>query len=93
MFPDLSHIPAALLYSLALLLFQLRLMQLSPQGDSSGFLSQQKGSLQLESLESVALKGLLTRRNRKMSLADGNHFHVKCHLLMIVPFATAASNT
>jgi hypothetical protein len=44
-----------------------------------------------ESFESVALKGLLTRRNKKMSLADGDNFNAKCHLLMIAPFAAAAS--
>lgn len=56
-----------------------------------GFFPSRKRVLNLESFESVALKGLLTRQNRKMSLADGNNFHAKCHLLMIVPFAATAS--
>lgn len=56
-----------------------------------GFSPSGKEILKPESFESVALKGLLSRRNRKMSLADGNSFHAKCHLLMIAPFAATAS--
>lgn len=56
-----------------------------------GFSSRGKEILLPKSFESVAMKGLLTRKNKKMSLADGNNFNAKCHLLMIAPLAVAAS--
>lgn len=56
-----------------------------------GFSSKAKEILMPESFESVAPKGLPTRRNKEMSLADGTNSNAKCHLLMIAPSAAATS--
>lgn len=60
-------------------------VQIHPRVTRLGFSPRRKEILMLESFESVALKGLLTRRSKKMSLADGDNFNAKCHLLMTAP--------
>lgn len=63
-----------------------------PRVTSPGFSPSGKEILKLESFESVALKGLLTRKKREMSPAGGNYFNGKCHLLMMAPLLWRQQN-